>query len=392
MDPNLKRCVKLFIEFPRIFDRDKRLHWLADFYCLKYIFGRKIKWINSTGNRRVSPKSIPIKKIICAIENSYGIQIEKEFTPIISDSAGAVWYFGANSSKWIVKIYPLRPLRLKKVEDEMRLYAYLRERGIRVPEILPTKDNRLLTIIKFCGNIFPLVIMKSETQKALNPENVSQEQLQKIGRTIATMHSILKEYPYRNGLEYKNNKDLKGENHLLAIEHLASENSKLLTPGDIEIVRTIGDQLREYLGKYQRQEYLTKSVVHADLHLGQTTFLSDGEVYIFDFDERFYGPVAWDLAISFVHLYTRAKITFEHWERLCKWYLCGYESKMTLKKEDHHAIRLMILYSILVGIHHYCKLVKDKEQNCFTKEIGLLFKLSQYLLTCGKTNEEKLYI
>ena len=340
-------------------------------------FIKKLFWFNV--QQKVSPKTIPKEKIILALKKNYGIRIDREIIPIISDSAGAVWEFGERPSKWLLKIYPLRKREFARVNDEVNLFKYLRQNGLCVPDILPTKKNAGAAVINFNKKFFPLVVMKYEMLKKLNYENISRSDLHEVGRAIAKLHNAMKNYPFRNRTVYGDKPFNDTDHNLLDIKKLQARSGKILSRNDIDEIRNTDIQLNKLLNYQKIFDQSTLSIVHGDLHLDQIAVLPNGEIYIFDFDDRFYGPIGWDLAIFCVHLYTGAETTFNRWEMLCDTFLNGYLSEAELKKNGQDLIKIMLLFRIRQEIHHYYDLTVNRQQEKMVNQILPRCRLARYL-------------
>lgn len=356
-----------------------------------------IRFFRFNGHKKASPKLIPIEKIIVALKKNYGMEINaRMIVPIVSDSIGAVWDIGERPSKWLLKVYPLRKKAFSRVSDEVNLFKYLREKGVFVPDVLAAKNKNGLAAIYFKRNFYPIVVMKYELLRKIDHEHIHQSDLKKVGRAIAKLHTALIGYSNNKRTIYRDTYFNSNKPKLLNIDKLRMTYGKILSQNDIEEISKIDLEINQFLNNQKIepsprkatanaldaavQENLTLSIVHGDLHLGQIAFLPKGDIYIFDFDDRFYGPLAWDLAIFYVHLYTGAKTTFDQWEKSCESFLTGYLTKRTLKQSDQDIIPIMLLFRIRKEIRHYYYLAVFTHQENMIREIFPRCKLARYLL------------
>lgn len=79
-------------------------------------------------------------------------------------------------------------------------------------------------------------------------------------------------------------------------------------------------------------------MIHGDLILAELRLFSRGGVYLFDFADRFYGPIVQDLAKLVQDLYTSEVITFQRFEQLKETLLEQYLSVNPLTDRDRNAL------------------------------------------------------
>ena len=141
------------------------------------------------------------------------------------------------------------------------------------------------------------------------------------------------------------------------------------------------DKIVKYLTKNYPPKTELESIIHGNLFFDQAQLLEDGEVYLFDFSDRSWAPVAQELAVFLNHLYRSDTITFERWKELKKWVLQAYQSVTELSTNDIKAIPTLMIKRIVSELSYLFRV--SKELDIVVDEHGnkKRLEMANYLLT-----------
>ena len=83
----------------------------------------------------------------------------------------------------------------KDINEEVLVYEYLLQHNIHAPEVIPSRTNEKVSIIKTGSWSYPAILMRFEKLKRVPASDLSNEQLHKIAFTVSHMHDVLIDYP-----------------------------------------------------------------------------------------------------------------------------------------------------------------------------------------------------
>lgn len=329
------------------------------------------------------PKSLSSDLISEFVTNRYKIKPQKPLKQIEGGIESAVWLVTTKKEKWLVKVFGLREGPVERVEEEMiLLYEYLNKHGINVPEIRHSIQGLSVERLKFKSAIYPLVLIKFEDLRECTPPTIKRHELIILAKTVAKMHQILKKSPCFE--KYIKESLLAEKPEVLTTgaysTFIKSPNAEIFNQDELKQIEVLDQKMVKYAKIHLLRSNLSHSIIHGDLALEHAQFLSNGEVYFFDFADRSWAPIALDLAILLVHLYRVEDIPFERWEKLKSWVISGYTSVNELTPEDHAAIKPLMIYRLLDEIKWLSEKAIEFQHEVDAAGIKRRYKLSEYLL------------
>lgn len=303
---------------------------------------------------KTSPKNLSADFVLSAVQNLYHITSIKLPEKKGEGIENAAWVFHTEKGNFIIKIFEKSETIIQDVKEEVLLYEYLLSHDIHVPEVLPSVTNKKVVILTKNKLQYPAMLMKYETLKRYKASALSKEQLNNIASTIAHMHKVLMVYPRKDHVRKSIHDAMAIYNHSMKDfdRFLTSPNAKSSYLQDHERLRKIRTDAINYLQKQKLAENLTQSVLHNDLALGHLLFLPDGKLYIFDFSDFEYGPVALDLGVLFFNFYREGELTIKQWRLMIKEFLFVYTNIVPLTENDKKAIDIFTVSRMLEHIRY----------------------------------------
>jgi len=324
------------------------------------------------------PKQIPPEQIASSVFALYGFSAIK-MTLLPEGLNSAVWKF-ENYKKLIVKIYGLEEGPLRRLEDEAKLYCYLDERGFHTPLIIPNRHNRSISRILFQGNYFYFMIMRYESLRIARASTITPEELKKIVAVIAKIHRILFEYP--GGKKTKSIRKPFCPDKTFFETLINTSYIKRFSKEEIEEFHLISLQMENYIKSFPSFNRSTKSLIHADLSLEHCQFLPDGDIYLFDFCNRHWGPVALDIGIFLIRLFQTDNIPLQRWEALKKLTLKTYQEFLPLNKNDRRSIEKIMIRELLKECKGLTEFTNASPSRNVDSWIKKSLELGEYILNC----------
>lgn len=216
-----------------------------------------------------------------------------------------MWIFHTEKQDFIAKIFDHSDTIEKDVNEEVKICEYLRKHGIHTPEVIPSLSGERVALIAIDSTSYPVIVMKFEKLKRIPASDLSKEQLHTIATAVSKMHSVLMHYPRIEHIRLSSHDAESIYDHSMKDfdQFLTSPNARSPYLKDHERLRKIRNGAINYLQQQKLGTNLTKSILHNDLALGHLLFLENGELYIFDFSDFEYGPVALDLGVLFFNFY-----------------------------------------------------------------------------------------
>lgn len=305
-------------------------------------------------HQKTSPKILSADFILSAVQKVYDLQLTKPPQAIGEGIENAAWVFHTHKGNFIIKIFEKGETIIKDVKEEVSLYEYLLHHDIHVPEVILSVTNEKVVILTKDDLLYPAILMRYETLTRYPASALSKEQLNKIASTIAHMHKVLMVYPRKEHVRKSIHDAMAIYNHSMKDfdRFLTSPNAKSLYLQDHERLRKIRTDAINYLQKQKLAENLTRSVLHNDLALGHLLFMPNNDLYIFDFSDFEYGPVALDLGVLFFNFYREGDLTIEEWRSMIKDFLSIYTKIVPITQNDKKAIDIFTVSRMLEHIRY----------------------------------------
>lgn len=169
-------------------------------------------------------------------------------------------------------------------------------------------------------------------------DNLTEEQLFALGEAMAKMHQLSKDWEpqgYANFLEVDRPLMVRRDN-------LFSFEQPLISPEIYKLLFELRDRSEKLFDSLK--ERFDRQLIHADLHLGNIPWNSEGQISILDFDDAGIGSPLQDIAISLFYL----RKDREREKHL----LAGYESIAPLPEYEPAELELLIANRQLVLLNY----------------------------------------
>lgn len=337
-------------------------------------------WIG--GLKYPTSKSLTTQFIRRIIEREYNITILDTHVLLAGCPANSIMLLTTKEGGFFAKVYTPNENSVEQVQEEARLFEYLTQHDIHAPVLLRTRTGQAVLRAK---HVYPVILMKQEKLRMIAADTAKEKELRRIAQDMAKMHQVLRNYPRKESFKKSiEDPDLMREDWETYHRIIASPLGASFTKGELAMVKATDESIVEYMRKNYPPELKEFSVIHGDLALEHAQFLPDGSVYFFDFADTAWGPIARELAVFFVRLYTSpvGPATFERWEKLKEWALEGYQSVNSLSEVDIKAIGAMMIKRLSEGTIGYDTDILEYERNpeAHIRKKRKRYKLLEYLL------------
>lgn len=325
-------------------------------------------------NTVVPPSCLAPELIASFAHACFGLSADGSTRKLTGLSESVVWRFSVNHDAWFMKIYSPHQSTLADVVDEANLYRYLATCGLHAPAIRASKRGDFVEALRVGNDVYPVMVMKSERLRTTRPSTVARDEMVAISRTVAQLHTVVGNYPFLDrakvgqaidtrDLWIRTGHSLKtwGQHLARAARALSKRHSDQLetdadTSKDSHTTQALAALRKRLaaieLGTHDLPAALRRTLIHGDMALHHAPFLSNGDVYLFDFADRSWSPIIDELAILAAHLYTAEDISLARWEQLKEWMFQGYSSVSTITAEDYNAFRAALLRRLIDEIDY----------------------------------------
>jgi Ser/Thr protein kinase RdoA (MazF antagonist) len=329
------------------------------------------------GNGRISPKLLDTETVSRFLVHQYGLSLKGLPAEMSGGIESAVWSVKTDQGDWVVKVFESRAGVLEQVRAEVRLYEYLNDHGFCAPVAKRTRHGESVARLVTASGEFPLLLMRLERLRKCTPGKITAPELTEIARTAARIHEELQNYPDKAQLF-----DLLSQQPATDAyaRFLASPLSAQFTGAELAELEANNQKMVAYVSQHPPRPALSKSVLHGDLTLEHAQFLSYGEVYLFDFADRSWGPIAYGLAVPLAHFYSSDDISFARWEELRTWFLEGYASAHELTEDDRAGLDPALIVRLLNEIAYLSDKARTAGDGIDALSVKKRYELVNYLL------------
>lgn len=328
----------------------------------------------------LDPKLIPTELVVSVIKEKYGFEVIDP--PYLMDGGveSAVWLVNTDKGRWYAKVYGVHEGDIERIQDEIELYGFLLSKNVNVPEVVNSLSDDKVETLSIPQAEYLMILMKYEDLKEASPSTVSREEVIKVGKAIASLHKTALDYREKNKLDTKGISAAKIPED--AYETFSkSVNASEYAPEELEDIKQLIANMITFLKENPIPDDLTKSVLHGDMAFEHAQFLPNGEVYFFDFGDRWYGPVIQDLAVMVENLYQPEDISFERFEQLKDWLLEGYLSVNNLTSEELEFIKPLVVMRNLIASNYLNEISLNTAKKFDDQGVRRRFNLAKYLLS-----------
>jgi homoserine kinase type II len=249
------------------------------------------------------------QKTLASFAAAYGLGRLTKFSGVPAGSVNTHYLLTTTKGQFFLKIDEVKQPR--EVQRELDLLLFLRAQHFVCPRPLADQTGKYLSEYEGKAvSIYPYLTGKSLLEKAL-----SLRHLEKIGKTLATLHLLGQ--TYRKNIENR-----------FCFERIAKlyQEIKAQLPSYFRHLTHVLDEELEHQSQYA-EEHLPKGIIHGDLFADNILFRGDKVSAVLDFEAAGYGKFIYDLATAINALcFIDGKYLIERFDTL----LGGYQSVRTL--------------------------------------------------------------
>lgn len=266
------------------------------------------------------------RKDLSSIAAEYGLGrlIKSEGVP--AGSVNTLYLLETARGRFFLKIDEVKGE--PEVKREIDLLLFLRRHRFPCPQPVSDKKGRFLHDLGGkCLSLYRYVVGKT-----LTPPELTTPQLKNVGRVLANLHIVGREY--KKSIENRFSFERVAELYRGVREQLPAYLKKVTRILDEEV-----DYLRHYL-----EENLSKGIIHGDLFADNLIFRGERIVGVLDFEAAGRGKFIFDLATAVNALcYKDNRFVLDAFEAL----MSGYESVHPLSLAEWDAFPNELRFSAL---------------------------------------------
>ena len=306
---------------------------------------------------------LPAEPIQALIEREYGLRLREPLADMQQGVHSHVWLATTNDGQWVAKASNPASDSEAKLQAQCVLYRFLNEHGMNAPIVRADRRGRSVIQVEHAGQRYPFTLMRYHDLSRLHSISVTQAELQQIAGTIAQMHQLLEQFPGASDIiaDHTTSENGWGKQTVGVYDELvAAPTSVCFTQDERAWLKSVDADVGAYIdAQFPAPGSVTQAILHGDLSFDHVWLLPDGQVYLFDFGDLCWGPVAHELG-QFVRSFRDTPITFERWAELRHWLTEGYSAHRSLTAADSEAIDLFILNRIVAQASYILELSGDE--------------------------------
>lgn len=307
--------------------------------------------------------NIPVEQIHVLIEREYGLRIRAAVSEMPQGVHSKAWLATTDDGLWVAKASDPASDPEAKLNQHAMLYTFLNQHGINAPVVRADRNGRAVLRIEHAGQHYPFTLMQYHDLRRLDPAAVTQAEIRQIADTIARLHQVLEQFPGVSDIiadRTKSENEWGKQTVGVYDELVAAPTSVCFNQDERAWLKSVDADLVTYIdAHFPAPTSLTQAILHGDLSFEHVRLLPNGQVYLFDFGDMCWGPVAHELG-QFIRSFRDSPITFERWAGLRHWLIEGYCTHRSLTAADIEALDLFILNRIVAQASYILELSGDE--------------------------------
>lgn len=243
----------------------------------------------------------------------------------------------ADRQRFSLRICGFLNMQLRSMEDEMRWLDFVAQHNPRLaPRPIANQQGEMVTVIATpAGDRLACLfdwIEGSELGGAVTPADLA-----KIGRLVAALHNITRQFPFPNAdndfhSDYCYDQSMMHQHRQWIAHHRETIGSERVALLD----RAIDTVLAAMNGIGTTSANF--GMIHADLHFANL-LVQDNEIYLIDFEQLGRGHFCYDLAVLWSELQTEAGDFASRWQS----FTAGYSEVAEMPFQHEAALQPFIL-------------------------------------------------
>jgi Ser/Thr protein kinase RdoA (MazF antagonist) len=306
---------------------------------------------------------LPVEQIEALIEHEYGLRILEPLAEMRQGVHSKAWLTTTDDGQWVAKASNPASDSEAKLQAHSLLYRFLHEQGINAPVVRADRRGRSVSQVEYAGQHYPVMLMQYHELRRLDSASVTMAEMQQIGSTIARLHQVLEQFPGASNIiaDHTKSENEWGKQTVGVYDELVAAPTSVCFTQDERIwIKSVDADAIAYIDAcFPAPGSVTQAILHGDLSFEHVRLLPDGQVYLFDFGDLCWGPVAHELG-QFLRSLRDIPISFRRWAELRRWLIESYSTHYALKKGDIEAIDLFILNRIVAQARYILELSGDE--------------------------------
>lgn len=317
------------------------------------------------------------------VEHLYDLHVDDPLADLPQGVHSRAWLAHSDQGDWVVKVTDPRHESSQALQGQSAMYEYLNRSGFHTPDIRVARSGDHVSILTKSGMEFPVTLMRYHRLQRLAPDTVSPQELRLVGAEIARLHTTMDHFTRKNEIvanRVRSREEWGQHVDGCYLELITSATASCFTAAERAWLEATDDALIGYLAEqFPDPASLSQSVLHGDLSFEHVRMLPNREVYIFDFGDMCWGPVAHELA-QFLRDFRHSDISFERWADLRCWLLEGYRSQRLFTQTDEDAIDTFLLNRVVALAKYILELNPATASATGAKAIKEAYRLAEAVL------------
>ena len=330
---------------------------------------------------------VPVERVRALVEQAYGLRLHGPLVEMTQGVHSKAWLGAAHDGRWVAKVSDPEHDPEAKLSEHIMLYTFLNAHGINVPVVRANRHGHVVSYIDAAGQRYPLTLMRFHELRSLAPAAITPAELRHIAGTIARMHTMLDTYPRRSTIvaDVVASENQWGEQRVGVFDALvAAPTAMWFTHEELAWLKVIDADAVSYINThYPPPRAVAHAILHGDMNFEHIRLLPEGRVYLFDFGDLCWGPVAHDLGQFLQCIFRDSAISFTRWEELRTWLVAGYISHRPLAIADIEAIDLFVINRIVSQAKYILELAGEEASPQGAAAIKRTYELAGYLVNRG---------
>lgn len=322
-------------------------------------------------------------EVHAVVEQAYGLRVVGPLVDLPQGVHSQTWLAHTSDDDWVVKVSDPRSDPPASLAAQCELYDFLNSRGLHVPDVRADRFGHPVSSIDNSGMRYPVTLMRYHQLRRLTPEFISPAELRRVASQIARLHTTMDDFARKDEIvaDRVKSHDEWGRHVTGCYQDLIESPTAIhFTATERSWLDTIDSALGTYLDShYPDPASLSQTVLHGDLSFEHLRLLPNGEVYVFDFGDMCWGPVAHELA-QFLRSFQDAPISFERWADLRHWLLEGYRARHVFTATDAAAIDVFLLNRVPAMVEYILELNGNNASASSAETIKGAYRLAEAML------------
>ena len=225
------------------------------------------------------------KEVLQELARRFGTDIGR-LRLLHQNSRNTIYGYELSGGKFVLKVTHRCGSDIDSVKGKLDWINYLYDNGVRVPRIVPSRNDEWLEVTGGHTSCFLAFSYEKVESYPSGTSDRNADLIQKLGRLMGRMHMLTKDYTPPN-------RSLKRPERYETV--WLSDPDTALHPSQSVVIKKC-HELQEKLSKFNADRH-SYGLIHDDLHMGNL-IISNGEITAIDFECCHYTWLVSDIASS----------------------------------------------------------------------------------------------